>query len=375
VRVVMFCHSLLSDWNHGNAHFLRGVTVEFLARSIDVRVFEPADAWSLQNLLTDYGEQPLARFARAYPELHSTRYDPSSLDLDEALDGADLAIVHEWTDPGLVQRIGEHRLLRGSYRLLFHDTHHRSVTDPSSMAGYDLEHYDGVLAFGQSVANVYRRNGWVDRTWVWHEAADTRLFRPLTETKEGDLIWIGNWGDDERTAELHEYLFNPVKELGLKAKVHGVRYPPEGVEALRNAGIDYGGWTPNFEVPQLFARYKVTVHVPRRPYALALPGVPTIRVFEALACGIPLISAPWDDNEQLFTPGEDFLVARNGGEMKKHLRTLLSDSSAAHTIAQRGMATVRTRHTCAHRVDELLNIFMELKGTATPSLSAGGTIQ
>lgn len=375
MRVVMFCHSLLSDWNHGNAHFLRGITAELMARDIEIRVYEPVNAWSLQNLISDYGEQPLARFAEAYPELHSNRYDPAALDLDEALDGADLVIVHEWNEPELVQRIGEHRLHRGSYRLLFHDTHHRSVTDSSSMARYDLEHYDGVLAFGQSIANVYRRNGWADRTWVWHEAADTRLFRPLNEPKEGDLIWIGNWGDDERTTELHEYLFSPVKELSLRAKVHGVRYPPEGLQALRDAGIEYGGWTPNFEVPRLFARYKVTVHVPRRPYALALPGVPTIRVFEALACGIPLISAPWDDNEQLFTPGEDYLVARNGEEMKKHLRMLLHDGDAARSLAERGLRTVRSRHTCAHRVDELLNVFMELKGTAIPSLSAGGTIQ
>ena len=371
----MFCHSLLSDWNHGNAHFLRGITAELLARDIDIRVYEPVNAWSIQNLISDYGEQPLARFAEAYPELHSNRYDPAALDLDEALDGADLVIVHEWNEPELVQRIGEHRLHRGSYRLLFHDTHHRSVTDSSSMARYDLEHYDGVLAFGQSIANVYRRNGWADRTWVWHEAADIRLFRPVDEPKQGDLIWIGNWGDDERTAELHEYLFGPVKELGLKAKVHGVRYPREGLQALRDAGIKYGGWTPNFGVPRLFGRYKVTVHVPRRPYALALPGVPTIRVFEALACGIPLISAPWDDNEQLFAPGEDYLVARNGDEMKRHLRMLLHDRDAAQSLAEHGLRTVRSRHTCAHRVDELLNVFMELKGTASSSLSAGGTIQ
>ena len=63
----------------------------------------------------------------------------------------------------------------------------------------------------------------------------------------------------------------------------------------------------------------MTVHVPRRPYATALPGVPTIRIFEALACGIPLVSAPWSDCENLFTPGEDFLFASNGKEMRKHL--------------------------------------------------------
>ena len=58
------------------------------------------------------------------------------------------------------------------------------------------------------------------------------VFRPVAADKEGDLVWIGNWGDDERTAELHEFLIQPVKELGLKARIHGVRYPEHARQAL-----------------------------------------------------------------------------------------------------------------------------------------------
>jgi spore maturation protein CgeB len=125
----------------------------------------------------------------------------------------------------------------------------------------------------------------------------------------------------------------------------------------------------------VFAEYYVTVHVPRRPYATALPGVPTIRVFEALACGIPLVSAPWQDSEELFTPGRDFLVARDGAEMVKCLDTLLNEPDYASLVAKHGRDTILARHTCAHRVDELLNIYMELRGVAGAMLSAGGTIQ
>jgi spore maturation protein CgeB len=107
--------------------------------------------------------------------------------------------------------------------------------------------------------------------------------------------------------------------------------------------------------------------VPRRPYAEALPGVPTIRVFEALACGIPLVSAPWRDSEGLFTPGEDFLVARDGSEMQRHLRTLLREPAAAAALAERGRRTVLARHTCAHRVDELMAICRELDLSEEPS--------
>ena len=95
------------------------------------------------------------------------------------------------------------------------------------------------------------------------------------EEKEGDLVWIGNWGDEERSAELYEFLLEPVKALGLKARVYGVRYPAEALAALSAACIEYGGWLPNFQVPATYARFRFTVHIPRRPYVKALPGVPT----------------------------------------------------------------------------------------------------
>jgi spore maturation protein CgeB len=161
VRVAIFCHSLVSDWNHGNAHFLRGVCSDLLARGHDVRVHEPADAWSVQNLVAEHGQAPLEGFARAYPQLRSTTYELATLDLDAALGEADLVLVHEWNDHALVKRIGEHRHANPHYRLLFHDTHHRAVTEPGSMAAYDLRHYDGVLAFGSAIRDLYREKGLV----------------------------------------------------------------------------------------------------------------------------------------------------------------------------------------------------------------------
>ena len=361
MRFVLFYHSLVSDWNHGNAHFLRGVASELLARGHEVRVFEPEGGWSRRNLIEEHGEAPIAAFERAYPQLAGTTYRLDEIDLDAALGDADVVIVHEWNSPALVERIGTHRAQGGRYRLLFHDTHHRTLTDEGGMAAYDLAHYDGVLAFGEVIRRRYLNEGWAERAWTWHEAADIRIFYPREEVKqEGDLVWIGNWGDEERTSELHTFLLEPVKALRLRAKVYGVRYPGHARDALAGAGIAYGGWLPNYEVPRVFAQYRATVHVPRRPYAETLKGIPTIRPFEALACGIPLVSAPWDDAEGLFTPGEDFLVARDGREMQRHLRTLMNDPEQAQALAAHGRATVLARHTCAHRVDELMTILEEL---------------
>ncbi|MGH9632629.1 MAG: CgeB family protein [Bryobacteraceae bacterium] len=362
MRVIIFCHSLLSDWNHGNAHFLRGISSELLARGHSLAVFEPENAWSLRNLLEEQGDGPVERFHAAYPMLRSHRYERAALDLDEALQGADLVLVHEWNDPELVRRIGRHRKRSGRYILLFHDTHHRSVTDPVAMRCYELEDFDGVLAFGASVAEQYMRHGWGRRAWVWHEAADTRIFYPRPrQGEQGDLVWIGNWGDDERARELKEFLVEPAEALGLRTYIRGVRYPREARETLERAGIGFGGWVANYDVPELFAQYRFTVHVPRRPYAEALPGVPTIRIFEALACGIPLVSAPWNDSEGLFHPGLDFLTAQDAGEMKSCMRALHDDPALRKEIAGAGFKVIKEWHTCAHRVAELMQICEELE--------------
>jgi spore maturation protein CgeB len=390
MRVAMFYHSLRSCWNHGNAHFLRGVVTELVARGHDVRVFEPAHGWSITNLIESHGRAPLEGFRQAFPALDGVvrRYDLDSLDLDQALDGVDLVLVHEWNDHALVARIGAHRNAARSYRLLFHDTHHRSVTAPETMSAYDLDHYDGVLAFGRIVRDIYLARGWAQRAWIWHEAADTRVFRPLaasgtadddgdgyrgSRSQRGDLVWIGNWGDEERTAELHAFLIEPVRALGLSARIHGVRYPDHALRALADARIAYGGWLPNHQAPRVFARHRVTVHVPRRPYVEALPGIPTIRPFEALACGIPLVCSPWDDAEGLFTPGQDFLVAPDRAAMERCLQSVLHDAALAQFLREHGLRTIAGRHTCAHRVDELMVICNQLgvRGLA-PGAAAPG---
>jgi spore maturation protein CgeB len=121
------------------------------------------------------------------------------------------------------------------------------------------------------------------------------------------------------------------------------------------AGLEYRGWLPNHRAPEAFAAHRATVHVPRRPYVEALPGIPTIRVFEALAAGIPLVSARWDDSEGLFREG-DFLWARDGRELERALREAIADPS----FAARGRETVLARHTCAHRVRELEGILTGL---------------
>ena len=89
------------------------------------------------------------------------------------------------------------------------------------------------------------------RVHVWHEAADTRLFRPpAIEGKREGLVWIGNWGDDERSAELERFLFRPAQTVGLSLDVYGVRYPDAARDMLVRFGARYRGWLPNARAPR-----------------------------------------------------------------------------------------------------------------------------
>jgi spore maturation protein CgeB len=368
MQVAIFTHSLVSDWNHGNAHFVRGVAAELLERGHDVRVYEPAGSWSRENLVAAEGPAAVEAFGRAFPRLRSRVYDPRTFDPARALSSVDLVIVHEWNDHELVRRIGELRASGARFRLLFHDTHHRSVTDPAAMAAYELEHYDGVLAFGRAIRDIYLERGWAERAWTWHDAADVRVFRPLEGAEpRADITWIGNWGDGERSQELRRFLLGPARRLGLTGSIFGVRYPPEARAAIDRAGLSFRGWIANHRVPAAFAEHRVTVHVPRRPYVEALPGIPTIRPFEALACGIPLVCSPWPDDEGLFSPGSDYLVARDSDEMAACLQDVLLDPALAASLSQHGRQTILARHTCAHRVDELLTVAHELDVDTSPT--------
>jgi spore maturation protein CgeB len=368
MKAVFFYHAFTSCWNNGNAHFLRGVTRELARFGHEVVVYEPSGGWSRANALKDGGAAVLSDVLLLVPGVNIRLYEPQ-LDIGEALEGVDLVVVHEWNPPELIAAIGRYRTHSAKFTLLFHDTHHRAVTAPEELTQFDLSGYDGVLAFGEVLRQIYLRRGWSRRAFTWHEAADVALYRPMPEAgKQCDLVWIGNWGDNERSAELAEYLVEPVRKLKLSARIYGVRYPALALEIIEAAGIGYGGWLPNHRAPHAFAQARATIHVPRGPYARQLPGIPTIRMFEALACGIPLISAPWSDAESLFPPG-CYLQVSSGKSMSALLAALLSDTEMAASLSRAGIDAVLERHTCWHRVQELLTIVEMLNPSGQASRS------
>jgi spore maturation protein CgeB len=271
----------------------------------------------------------------------------------------------------LVARIGAHRARHNGYRLLFHDPRERALSAPEEMARYDLSAYDGVLAGGEVIRRAYLERGWAADAWTWREAADVRVFHPLAGVEpEADLVWIGNWGDGSRAEDIRRFLLRPARTARMHGSIYGARYPRSARLRIALAGLHYRGEAADHHAPELFARHRLTVHLPDRPCAEALPGIPGSRLFEAMACGIPVVSAPWDDFEGLFRTEQDYLVARDCAEMREAMQAIAEYPELAEKLRASGLETIRSRHTCAHRVDELLAIDAELGGHAQGDLVA-----
>ncbi len=362
LRLRLFAHSWRSDWNHGNAHFLRGLADELRKAGHDVRCYEPSNAWSLVNLQQEkLATESLAEFEKNFPALNIQTYPVEfSAYFEDELRDADIVVIHEWNDPKLVETIlalkGHH-----GFSLLFHDTHHRSYTSPEEIRKLRVSEFDGVLAFGEAIRQIYLDVFGVPRAWTFHEAADTSHFFPVSGQKRSEVNWIGNWGDEERTRELKEFLIEPLAALRpVRSAVYGVRYPHAAKRELDAAGIAYRGYLPNLAAPGVYSRSLVTLHIPRRCYANGLSGIPTIRMFEAFACGVPLVCSPWTDLEGLFRPDQDYLCVPDGKAMTSEIAWLMGDEGAREQLSRNALETILHRHTCKHRAEQFENICGEL---------------
>ncbi len=213
---------------------------------------------------------------------------------------------------------------------LFHDTHHRSLTEPWRVAQMGLDSYSAVLAYGPSIAEIYRSHDPRARGWWCFTRAPTPTSSGLSSGSRAATSSSSATGATTIGTRLPGATSSSpagaLPDLGFA--LFGVRYPREVLAALRQGGIAWGGWLPNYLVPEAYAVSKVTVHIPRKEYVEELHGTPTIRVFEALACGVPLVSAGWRDDSGLFEEGADYLAVDTPAQMAETLRWLATDADA-----------------------------------------------
>ena len=373
----LFCHSLLSDWNHGNAHFLRGVVTELRRARPRRRGLRAARrAGALPNLRrrprrarrspASAAPIPRSRSQPLRPRRRSTSTRRST--------APTWCIVHEWNDHELVR--AHRRAPRARRRATG-----CSSTTPTTAAVTDAAR-DGRLrpvatttACSRSasvIRDLYLARGWAQRAWTWHEAADTRVFRPHRRTRRAQATSSGSATGATTSAprELREFLIEPVA----RARPHGAR--PR--RALSRAGARRRSRARGHRVRRLAAqlevprglrplpRHRARAAAPVRRGAARHPDDP--RRSRRWPAASRWSRAPWDDAEGLFRRATTSSSRATATRCARTCARCSHDPELRRASSPRtGCETILARHTCAHRVDELLAIVAELGSRREPT--------
>lgn len=201
---------------------------------------------------------------------------------------------------------------------------------------------------------------------------DPEQHRPVPADPPGDRRWalgyLGTYSADRQPA-LDRLLCAPARQWPEgRFAVAGPLYPPElrwpgNVERIEHVGPDrHAGF---------YGQQRFTLNITRADM-VRLGYSPSVRLFEAAACGVPIVSDWWPGLDTIFTPDREILIARSAAEVLHYLRDiseperlLLADAARRRVLAQ---------HTAAHRALQLEGYVEEVLGSALPSRQSAAEV-
>jgi spore maturation protein CgeB len=178
-------------------------------------------------------------------------------------------------------------------------------------------------------------------------SVDPALYFPEAAPVQWDLGYLGTYSDDRQPVLERLMLKGAAREPSARFVVAGPQYPdsiawPANVERIVHLAPA--------EHRRFYNALRFTLNVTRADMVRAGYS-PSVRLFEAAACGTPIISDTWKGLDRFFTPGAEILLSRNARETLGYLRDI--DDSARRELAERARRRVLAAHTAAHRAIEL----------------------
>lgn len=358
LRIVILGLSITSSWGNGHATTYRALVRELVQRGHDVLFLERDRTWYAEN--RDLPNPPFGR-CELYDSLAQLRERFAS-----HVREADLVIVGSFVPDGVavgdwVQQeahgikafydidtpVTLARLARGEHDYLA----------PRQIPGYDL-----YLSFtgGPTLGRLEKQYG-SPRARVLYCSVDPDLYYPLPDAKppEWDLGYMGTYSDD-RHPGVDALLLEPARRCPAgRFVVAGPQYP---ASITWPANVTYIHHLPPAEHRAFYNSQRFTLNITRADMIEA-GWSPSVRLFEAAACGTPIISDRWAGLETLLTPGRDILLAGSPGEVMDILQGWSEVERLA--LARRARSRILTEHTAAHRAAQLEGYAFELLETNT----------
>jgi len=356
LRLVILGLSITSSWGNGHATTFRGLVRELTARGHDVLFLERDVPWYASNR-----DLPHPSYGRT--ELYGGLAELEERFASDVRD-ADAVIVGSYVPEGVAVGQWVQRTARGVKAFYDIDT---PVTlaklergdfeylSPELIPGYGL-----YLSFagGAALTRLERDYGSPCARPLYC-SVDPALYAPEDASPGWDLGYMGTYSDD-RQPPLDRLLVEPARRWGEgRFVVAGPQYPDTLVWPPNVARIEH---LPPAEHRAFYNKQRWTLNITRADM-VATGYSPSVRLFEAAACGVPILSDYWEGLEAFFALGTEIVVARSAEETLRAVRETSEEERRA--IGARARARVLAAHTAAHRAAELENYLNEARGTAT----------
>jgi spore maturation protein CgeB len=230
-----------------------------------------------------------------------------------------------------------------------------------------LEPFDLVLSYtgGPALEHLKTKLG-ARRVAPLYGHVDPSVHRPVDPQPQyrADLSYLGTYAAD-RQKGLEALFVEPARRMpGLRFVIGGALYPPE---FPWTENIHFVRHLPPGEHPAFFTSSRITLNVTRRAMA-EMGWCPSGRLFEAAACGAPVLSDRWEGLERFYEPGREILLASTTVDA---IAAVSMTDSELRRVANAARERTLTEHTAEHRARELERL-LESADDPAPSQNGAG---
>jgi spore maturation protein CgeB len=348
MRFVIFGLTVSSSWGNGHATIWRGLCNSLSRQGHSVTFFEK--------------DAPYYRSHRdlVHPSFYKLELYDDWSNVEQraraAVAQCDCAVVSSYCPDA---RPASDVILDAKAFAVFYDLDTPVTLDELSRTGevsyipaYGLEPFDLVLSYtgGKALPELSRRLG-ARRVAPLYGSVDPNIHRrvPQDPTFRSDFSYLGTYAAD-RQSQLEELFLRPARRTPEKKFcIAGALYP-----------ADFP-WTSNTyfvrhlsppQHPAFYSSSRMTLNITRATMA-QMGYCPSGRLFEAAACGTPIVSDWWEGLDEFFKPGEEIVIARNSEDVLDAIRL---DDCELKRLSRRSLLRALTQHTAAHRATELISL-------------------
>jgi spore maturation protein CgeB len=351
MKIAVLGLSITSSWGNGHATTFRGLVRELARRGHDVTFLERDQPWYAANRdlpNPPYGSTVLYDSFEELRDAHA-----------ETVREADLVIVGSYVSEGVL--VGDWVQEEALGVKAFYDID--TPVTLARMARGDCEYlhprqipgYDLYLSFtgGPTLKRLERAYG-SPRARALYCSFDPQLYFPETRETQWDLGYMGTYSDD-RQPGVKAFLLEPARQQPRgRFVVAGPQYPDSETWP---ANVRYEPHLPPSEHRAFYNGQRFTLNVTRKDM-IAAGWSPSVRLFEAAACGTPIISDRWPGIESLLVPHQEILLVDRTADVLDILRRCGEDERLR--IAERARRRILAEHTAAHRAAEVEHHALQL---------------